>query len=663
MESPEYGSPLAACGRPGFLSYYWAGEGKVHMMSWGDHNAWTLSPAELPPDVDISPGTKLHAMCRAHEYNGVVWAAEGGVHHLYTDHAEWGYWKYEVFETAGMTKYTPLAAVGRPGYLSVWWAADGRIIRKHMGEHNGWEPQDEIMEPPVPILAGTPVYAFARSGEHDGVVWAGDGEIRQLYHDHQSWGEFQYSAIPTPGITPLTPLAACGRPGWLGVFWAGNAKIHLKHWGVHTGWVPIDAELPPVVEAMPGMLLSAMCRDHESNGVVWDLSGQTYHLYEDFLSWGEWKYESVTALLNAHVHEDKLPSLPPQRAVADPALTAALADFAFTPSAAAGRTGYLSMYMAGQERVLIRHWGAHSNWAVLDEQLAPTVGIAPGTPLYAMSRTDEYSGVVWASEGQLHHLYMDWTAWGDWKYDSWASPGVTPDTPLGACGRRGYLAVWWAGSEKVIRTHWGEHNGWVPESEMFTPFPIAPGTKVYALSRTDEYDGIVWAGDQVVHHFFQDSASWGTFRHEEIPQPGITPATPLAACGRPGWLGVFWAGSSQINLMHWGWHNGWVPETAPLGVEVESVPGMPLYAMCRDDGYNGVVFEGVGKIQHLYEDFTAFGTWQYEHLPPRGDSTARGTWQNLSDSGLALPLSLAAAALVALPLSLGLFRMTKRKKQ
>jgi hypothetical protein len=651
----EVGSPLAACGRPGFLSYYWAGERKVHMMSWGDHNSWTLSPVALPPDVDISPGTKLYAMCRAHEYNGVVWAAEGSVHHLYNDVTEWGYWKYEVLETPGMTKYTPLAAVGRPGYLSIWWAADGRVVRKHLGEHNGWVPQDEVMEPPVPILAGTPVYAFARSGEHDGVIWAGEGEIHQLHHDLLDWSTFHYSAMPQLGITPVTPLAACGRPGWLGVFWAGDAKIHLKHWGAHTDWVPIDVELPPVVDATPGMQLAAMCRDDEYNGVVWDLSGQTYHLYEDHLSWGEWKYDSITGQLSG-VSESVAP--PPLQAVADPALSAALANVAFTPMAAAGRSGFLSMYWAGHEKVLIKHWGAHSNWAPIEEQLAPTVKIAPGTPLYAMSRTDEYSGVVWASDGQLHHLYMDATAWGEWKYDTWGSPGIAADTPLAACGRKGYLAVWWAGTYKVVRTHWGVHNSWVPEVDVLEPdVPILPGTKVFAFSRTDEHDGIVWAGDTVVHHLFQDASAWGSFRYEAIPQPGVTSTTPLAACGRPGWMGVFWTGTSQINVMHWGWHNGWAPETTPLSVAVESVPGMPLYAMCRDDGYNGVVFEGVGKTQHLYEDFTAFGTWQYEHLSPAYIPPLAPP----ADSDK-LPLYIAAAVVGLVAVAGGLFGLMRSKK-
>mmetsp|Transcript_52052 Transcript_52052/g.135523 ORF Transcript_52052/g.135523 Transcript_52052/m.135523 type:complete len:282 (-) Transcript_52052:135-980(-) len=274
-----------------------------------------------------------------------------------------------------------------------------------------------------------------------------------------------------------------------------------------------------------------------------------------------------------------------------------------------------------------------------------------------MSRTDEYNGVVWASEGRLHHVYMDFSAWGEWRYHSWESPGITRDTPLGACGRRGYLAVFWAGTDKVFRTHWGEHNDWAPEVDVLEPFPITPGTNVYAFSRTHEHDGIVWAGDQVVHHLFQDASSWGSFRYEALPQPGVTSTTPLAACGRPGWMGVFWAGSSQINVMHWGWHNGWLPETTPLSVAVESVPGMPLYAMCRDDGYNGVVFEGVGKTQHLYEDFTAFGTWQYEHLSPAWIPPALAPRADTDK----LPLYIAAGVVAFVAVAGGLFGLLRSR--
>merc|ERR1719401_1830815 len=51
-----------------------------------------------------------------------------------------------------------------------------------------------------------------------------------------------------------------------------------------------------------------------------------------------------------------------------------------------------------------------------------------------------------------------------------------------------------------------------------------------------------------------------------------------------------------------------------LAPAVHTVPGMPLYAMCRDREYNGVVWTGFGRTHHLYEDLQLWGTWISEDL-------------------------------------------------
>lgn len=292
--SPALPGPLAAVGQPGSLSVFWTGRGAVFRRGWGEHNGWV--PQDVALDADVMPGTPIYAMAMASAYTGVWWASEEKVYTVYEDATAPGEWRRGVLDAPGVRPGTPLAAAGRPGYLSVWWAGEGMVMRKHWGHHNDWEPQDDWVPTPVPVAPGTRLYGFSRAGEHDGVVWAGDGEVHHLYHDSLAWDAFKHEVFPQAGVSPDTPLAACGRTGWLGVFWAQEERVHMLEWGVHNGWVPTHVPLAPDVRILPGMPLHAMCRDGEYSGVVWTGFGQTHHLYQDHLAWGLWKYEHLSVL-------------------------------------------------------------------------------------------------------------------------------------------------------------------------------------------------------------------------------------------------------------------------------------------------------------------------------------------------------------------------------
>lgn len=597
---PANSTRLTACGRPGYLSVLWAGERKINVIDWGIHNAWVPTEWVLPFDLDVVPGTQLHAVCRTGEHNGAVWAGDGVIHHVYQSYMAWGEWQYATLDAFGMRRSTRLTAVGRPGYLSIWWAGDKKVMRKHWGLHNDWTPEDEEIDVDVKVKPGDRLVAASRPDKYDGVFWAGDGVIHHLSHNDTDWKNFSYEVFPEKGINVNTTLAACGRPGWVGVFWPGSSKMHLKIWDEAWGkktrskhaWKQ-SQELPPLVPAEPGMPLAAMCRDGEFSGVVWERFGQTVQLYEDLLEWGTWKFSH---LLDKSKQDD--PTF-----------------------GTCGRPGFSSMYWAGQGRIHTRQWGLHTSSGPVEATLPLEIDIQPGTPLYGMTRPDEYNGVVWAGDGAVHHAWEDYLNWGDWKYAPIVADSVTPATPLAATGQPGFLSVWWAGPGQVRFLHMGSHNDWNAEVvNLHLTVPIDIGRKVYAFSRSGEHNGIFWGGDGMIHHVFHNSSNWVDFKHEKYAQAEITPHTPLAACGRPGWHGVFWAGRSRIHLKYWDSANEWRPENETIPVAVKVEPGTRLSAMCREGEFSGVLWDVADKTHHLYQDLLDGGKWRYEHVEAKGDS-------------------------------------------
>jgi len=295
--------PLAACGRSGYLSVYWAGKRKIYVRHMGDFNNWKPEDVLLPPEVDIRPGVPVSALSRPYDYNGVVWAGKGKIHHVYMDDRAWGVWKNTTITAVGMQNGTHIAATGQPGYMSLWWAAKRKVVRMHWGPYNNWTARTNYVPTTVPISPGTKMYAMSMSGTYAGVVWAGEGKIHHLCHTADDWGSFKYHSYEQAGITNSTPLASCGRPGFLGIFWAGENKVHMMRMTVHTGYSPEHMVLPPQVHIQPGMPLYAMCRDDQYNGVVWTGLGGTHHLYEDWQAWGEWKYHDLTLWSDGHVEK------------------------------------------------------------------------------------------------------------------------------------------------------------------------------------------------------------------------------------------------------------------------------------------------------------------------------------------------------------------------
>jgi len=217
------------------------------------------------------------------------------IHHAWEDFLNWGEWKYAPMLTNGILPSTPLSATGNVGFNSVWWAGNRQVFFQHMGHHNNWIPEIAGLHIDVPIWPGARLYAFSRSGEHNGVFWSIDGELHHVFHNISSWVDFHHESYPQRELTPHTPLAACGRPGWHGVFWAGHSRIHLKSWSNATRWEPVTKAVPLAVKIEPGQRLAAMCRDGEFSGVIWDVNGTTHHVFEDIADGGKWNYETVVA--------------------------------------------------------------------------------------------------------------------------------------------------------------------------------------------------------------------------------------------------------------------------------------------------------------------------------------------------------------------------------
>merc|ERR1712061_327164 len=96
------------------------------------------------------------------------------------------------------------------------------------GVFNDWSFDATELEPEVPVLPGTKLYAWSRRGEADGVVWPSDGQVHMVYHDVLDWNQWTYVAFEMPVISN-TPMAACGRIGYYGVFWPGDGQINLMY--------------------------------------------------------------------------------------------------------------------------------------------------------------------------------------------------------------------------------------------------------------------------------------------------------------------------------------------------------------------------------------------------------------------------------------------------
>merc|ERR1712039_115264 len=89
------------------------------------------------PEVPVTPGTRLYAWSRNGEADGAVWPGDGEYHIVYHDSANWKSWIHTTGEMP-LTKETPLAACGRPGYWGAFWSGNETMFLMHVGRHNDW---------------------------------------------------------------------------------------------------------------------------------------------------------------------------------------------------------------------------------------------------------------------------------------------------------------------------------------------------------------------------------------------------------------------------------------------------------------------------------------------------------------------------------------------
>jgi len=121
-----------------------------------------------------------------------------------------------------------------------------------------------------------PIVALCGDQESSGVIWTRRGQTHYLYLSYIDWGNWKYERsgeedetelpqiLAATGPTELPAPAevlpgACGRPGFLSMYWAGEGQIHIKHWGTHTEWTPVEGVLDPNVAIAPGTPLYAIC--------------------------------------------------------------------------------------------------------------------------------------------------------------------------------------------------------------------------------------------------------------------------------------------------------------------------------------------------------------------------------------------------------------------
>jgi hypothetical protein len=153
---------------------------------------------------------------------------------------------------------------------------------------------------------------------------------------------------------------------------------------------------------------------------------------------------------------------------------------------------------------------------------------------------------------------------------------------------------------------------------------------VYAACRDGESAGVYWPGNGRFHEIYEDLSSWGTWKTGTINAPGLTLATPMAACGWSGWTGVFYAGDGQMNLVHWGRGNSSQAQHALVGPNVSIQRGMPVYAACNGE-YDGVYWPGIGQFHEIYEDLYTWGAWWMRAITAPGLTHTNQTQWSMPD--------------------------------
>lgn len=291
-------------------------------------------------------------------------------------------------------------------------------------------------------------------------------------------------------------LGACGRNSYLGVIRPGQGHLVRWHWGQHTNWLKQEAKIPdePVLVS-PGTPLYGICRDGESDGAVWVKGGFLHFVWQDKSQWGTYKYSYDYAPEGVNDN---------------------------TPLSATGRVGFQAVVWAGDREMMFMHMGGYNKWKPHVVPLYIDLQISPGDIVHAWSRGNDADGIVWAGNGILNCLYHEAEDWEAWKLNI-VDADITQATPLAACGRTGFYAIWWASpaGDKIRLLHAGPHTGWdLTYGELEPTVAITPTTQLSALCAEDQFDGVAWEHDGKRHILFEADPSFGAWIYETHPIEG-----------------------------------------------------------------------------------------------------------------------------------------------
>lgn len=303
--------------------------------------------------------------------------------------------KRHYYGGGSVAERTQMGACGRKSYLGVVRAGENQLIKWHWGDHTDWVPTEATLpEEPVIVSPDTPLYGICRDGESDGAVWVKDDWLHFVWQDSYAWGTYKYSYDRVPlEMEGNPPLAASGRPGFRGIWWAGDNKIYMMHSGGYNDWAQDVVELQNDVPIKRGDKLYAWSRGSEADGIVWPGDGVLNILYHDDTDWDTWHHTVVDATVQ--------PS---------------------TLLASCGRTGWYGIWWAAPsgDKINVMHAGAHTDWELTPGELEPTVSVSTHTPLSAICVNGQYDGVAWQYGGDMHHLYESSPDFGTWTYESYA---------------------------------------------------------------------------------------------------------------------------------------------------------------------------------------------------------------------------------------------------
>jgi len=177
--------------------------------------------------------------------------------------------------------------------------------------------------------------------------------------------------------------------------------------------------------------------------------------------------------------------------------------------------------------------------------VVPGPGLAPGTPLVAVTRKSDHwdlfavrDGQVWTTWWSSEDGFNDWGLAGRGEFPG----GIPPGTPIAAVGRKStQLDVFAVGPDGDVKTiYWNSSEGWSRWGSIGGKFPRA--TTLAATGRTpDTLDLVAIATDGLWTTFWHEEdgwAPWGRIGDASWTRNG-TPVTGVNRHRRQ--IDVFWA--------------------------------------------------------------------------------------------------------------------------